>query len=263
MKLKTIVEQIMNEQDLTPEQNKGLKYLYVVFRDVLKDVTGEALHSKITKQNFMQWFREQYNPPSNFPADRRVKIKKGLKSLEVELPDELIKVLPKIRKKIEIVFSVFGNSNAEFNSYQGIKVELVINVEKMLTDFDTYKISLQHEVQHAVDSGTGEDENEQNILVKWMDYQLHPGELKAHAKQHAYQYLKKFPNDNQLDFDKFKAEFYNKGNAKITNYVNFGENSERLRKSYSLTDEQYKKMVDGYKEFVVALKRSFLYFKQK
>lgn len=263
MKLKTIVESIIRESELTTDQNHALKYLYVVLRDILKDVTDEALNAGINKQNFIPWFGSQYSPIFNYHKDRRIKIKKVLpKTLTVELPDELIKILPRVRKTINIVFSIYTTSGAEFNSYRGIHDELVINVEKMLSDFDSYKVSIQHEVQHAIEGGGSPDEDEPNKLVKWIDYLLIPGELNAHAKQYAYKYFKKFPTDGQLDLSRFKTEFCKKGDGKIDNYINFGEDSERLKSQYNLTVDQYKQMVTGYTNFISTLRRSFLYYKQ-
>jgi len=257
------LKDILNE-DMTEAQNQAIKKLYILMRDILKDVVDKAKLSGITSENlniseFTKFFRN-YKPISKVKIDKDDS-SVGKPTLKVSIPKDITEILSKIRPIIDVVLSCQNtNSNAELNSLNGISFQLVIVMKKILKDFDSYKISLQHEMQHAIDKGGSPDEDEPNKLIKTIDYLLNLGELIAHAKQYAYMYYKKFPKDTELDFNKFKSNFYKKEDTKLNNYINFGEDSERLRIQYGLTDEKFKQMTDGYKTFVATLIRSFKYF---
>jgi hypothetical protein len=263
-----MLEQLLPEIDLTKEQNLAIKRVYIIFRDLLAELTTSALAMDVTPENCKTTFYkvwQDYEPVHSVGA---VKIEKDKKSVTptmlVHFPDSIRKFLPKLAKTVELVIRLSdGGSNAEFNSYNGIKFELVVRLPEMLKNFESYKVSLQHEMQHIIDAGGSEDDTIENGFVRGMVYTLIPGEIKAHAKQYAYMYYKKFPSDNQLDFEKFKKEFFEKGNVKLDNYIKYGDRPEKIRKVYNLSDDLYQKMVNGFKDFKTALIRSFLYFKEK
>lgn len=265
---KLMLEQLLPEIDLTKEQNLAIKRVYIIFRDLLAELTTSALAMDVTPENCETTFYkvwQDYEPVHSVGA---VKIEKDKKSVTptmlVHFPDSIRKFLPKLAKTVELVIRLSdGGSNAEFNSYNGIKFELVVRLPEMLKNFESYKVSLQHEMQHIIDAGGSEDDTIENGFVRGMVYTLIPGEIKAHAKQYAYMYYKKFPSDNQLDFEKFKKEFFEKGNVKLDNYIKYGDRPEKIRKVYNLSDDLYQKMVNGFKDFKTALIRSFLYFKEK
>lgn len=269
---KLMMESLVAEQDLTKEQNQTIKIVYIFFRDLLEEITNNAKGMDVTAENasakFNLFFKE-YNPvKKQMLRDGKsyVKIEKdpSFLKLYVYFPDNIRKILPRLGQKIEIRLQLNeGGSDAEFNSNNGILNELVVRVPKMLKDFNSYKVSLQHEMQHIIDAGGKEDDSIENGFVRGMVYTLIPGEIKAHAKQYAYMYYKKFPNDSQLDYEKFKKEFFEKGNIKLDNYIKYGDRPEKIKKAYNLSDDLYQKMVNGFKDFKVALIRSFLYFKEK
>jgi hypothetical protein len=269
---KLMLESLLPEIDVTREQNMAIKKVYIIFRNLLKEMVDAAIAMGVTPENATKTFYkfwEEYDPVHSIGVDR-VKVEKekgsGLpKRLVVSFPESIRKDLPNLGKTVYVtVLPMLGDSNAEFNSIKGVHFDLVVRFPKMLKDFDAYKVSLQHEMQHLVSKGGSDDENEPNKLLRTLKYQVMiQGELEAHAKQYAYMYHKKFKADQQLDFEKFKKEFYRKGHVKLDNYINFGEDSERLRKQYNLTPEQYKIMTDGYKTFVTELKKMFLLYRQK
>lgn len=269
---KLMLERLLPEADLTKEQNYALKFLYVTFRNIAKDLVDQAKEYNLTEENvsamFSQFYIHKYKIKATIPTGVKIKKILGLK-LEVNFPESIRNVLPRLADPVTIVFNPRIDDGddyyAQFNHYQDKQFELVLVVPYMLRDFDAYKAEIQHEMQHVVDSSEeGETEETQpNKLLRTMSYQLQQGELAAHAKAYAYKYFKKFPNDDQLDFDKFKKEYYKNKDTKLNNYINFGEDSERLRTQYNLTPEQYNKMIEGYKTFVGLLKRSLLYFKEK
>lgn len=269
---KLMLERLLSETELTKEQNYALKFLYVTFRNIAKDLVDQAKEYNLTEENvaamFGQFYVHKYKIKATIPAEVKVKKVLGLK-LEVNFPESIRNVLPRLADPVTIVFKPRIDEGddyyAQFNHYQDKQFELVLVVPYMLKDFDAYKAEIQHEVQHVIDGGrdSESEETQPNKLLRTMSYQLQSGEIAAHAKAYAYKYFKKFPNDDQLDFDKFKKEYYKNKDTKLNNYINFGEDSERLRTQYNLTPEQYKEMTEGYKTFVSLLKRSLLYFKEK
>ena len=266
---KLMLEQLLPEIDLTKEQNLAIKRVYVIFRDLLAELTTSALAMDVTPENCKTTFYKVWQDYEPVHSVGEVKVEKDKKSatptLLIHFPDSIRKFLPKLAKTVQLVIRIAeGGSDGEFNSIKGVQYELVVRLPKMLKDFESYKITLQHEMQHLVSKGGSDDEDEPNKLLKAIKYQVMiQGELEAHAKQYAYMYHKKFKADQQLDFEKFKREFYKKGNGKLDNYINFGEDSQRLKTQYNLTPEQYKIMTDGHKTFVAELKKMFLLYRQK
>ena len=264
---KLMLEQLLPDIDLTKEQNLAIKRVYIIFRDLLAELTTSALAMDVTPENCKTTFYkvwQDYDPVHSVGA---VKVEKDKKSVTptmlIHFPDSIRKLLPKLSKTVQLVIRLAAESDAEFNSMNGIKFELVVCLPKMLKNFENYKVSLQHEMQHIIDTGGREDDTIENNFVRGMVYTLIPGEIKAHAKQYAYMYYKKFPSDNKLDFEKFKKEFFEKGNVKLDNYIKYGDRPEKIKKVYNLSDDLYQKMVNGFKDFKTALIRSFLYFKEK
>ena len=151
---------MVNKKVMSPEQKQALKSVYIVFKDLLEDVVTEAKNSGVTSENmrttFQTFFRQQYSPPRKFGPKQSVKLTKheSLPIMYINFPDKITKILPHLSNKVEIKLSIYdGHSNVEFASNRGIYNELVVRVNKMLTNMATYKVSIQHEMQYLINSG--------------------------------------------------------------------------------------------------------------
>lgn len=257
-------------EELTSEQNLAIKQLYLIIRDILFDLKQQIIQkgykfgdvSSLIK--FCGDFRKEYKPAKNT---------KGWKQqgcgIEVEIPDNIKKDLPNLATPFYLSFpfeesELGGMVYNGWGENKGKTDEMRINLYHLMNDFDKYKFTIQHELQHITDEGSAPDESEGNFLIKTKDYICHKGEIAAFAKEGALRYYKMFPQDDALDFDKFKQNFYKKaaGSVNINNYINFGEDLIRLKNQYNLNQQQIEELIACYNFFKSTLIRSFLYFKK-
>ena len=212
---------------------------------------------------FWRDFRKVYKLSQN------VKGWSGAK-LEVVLPEEIRRIFPNIIEPFYISFPFEENEIGGMVVYDGPWAgenkgktdELRISLKHLL-DFEKYKGTLQHELQHLVDIGSDIDHTINNVLLKTIKYQCNLGEIAAFAKEFAYRYYKMFTKDEKLDFDKFKINFFKKGFSTLDNFINFGEDSERLKKQYNISDNEYDQMIQCYEKFRSELENSFFYYKRR
>jgi hypothetical protein len=280
--MKTFYEWL--NESLNNEQNQAIKQLYVMIRDILFDLRNQMTQNNLTNfedagdwVDFCKKFRGDRvkGPDGNFIWNTFYKpsryavgwADKGC-GIVVNIPDGIKNVFPNIRTPFYIRFPYEEDEMGGLVIYPDKTTdELRVSLKHLIQNFEGYKITIQHELQHLVDIGTDIDHSIDNVLIRTMNYQCHKGEISAYAKQYAYLYFKNFPNDSVLDFDKFKKTFYNNSNipqaANLKNYINFGEDSDRIIKQYNLTPQQQQEMKNCYNSFLNLLKSSFSYFKNK
>lgn len=263
-----------DEQATTPEQNQSVKQLYIVIRDILLDIRNqmkehgfERFESTNDFIKFWMEFRKVYKLSKN------VKGWKGSK-LEISIPENIKTVLSNLIEPFYISFPFEEDEVGGLVVYDRLPTNLPWAKDKLgksdelrvglkhLLDFERYKGTLQHELQHLIHRGTDLDYDQDNLLLRTMNYQCHPGEISAYAKEYAYRYYKLFPTDNKLDYIKFKSNFYKKGFVNLDNYINFGEDPERLIDKYRISNEDREKMLKCHNAFKSILDRSFLYFRK-
>lgn len=261
---------------LNNDQNKAIKEFYIIIRDVLFDLKNQMVSNNLTDFDhedgsdawvrFCKTFRgERVNGAWNTvykPSKHSRWADRGC-GIVIDVPENVKKVFKNIKDPFYLRFPYEEDEVGGLVLYgDGTTDEMRISLKHLMSDFEGYKLTIQHELQHLVDVGSNLDHGEDNILLKTMNYQCHAGEISAFAKQYAYLYYKSYPNDVELDFNKFKTSFYNKNHVQLNNYINFGEDIERLVKKYNLSSDQVEKMKSCYGSFVDVLKRSFLYYKR-
>lgn len=276
-KTKKFKEWLKNKinEDITDGQNQAIKQLYIVIRNILFDFRQQIFEKGYTKFddtkdfiNFYSNLKKIYKPSNNVKG-----FKPSGSGLWVDIPKGTLEVLPKLAEPFYLSFPMEENEigGLVIHGWGELKDrsdEMRINLHHLINDFDGYKIVLQHELQHLIDTGTDVDQSIDNILLRTIKYQCHIGEISAFAKQYAYIYYKHYPNDNVLDFVKFKSTFYKSDKIPKThqitlnNYINFGEDIERLVQKYGLDNQQKENMLNCYNSFIENLKRSFLYYKK-
>jgi hypothetical protein len=87
----------------------------------------------------------------------------------------------------------------------------------------------------------------------WLDYLEDNGEISSYAKQSAYLYAKKFPNDSQFDMEKFKRNVLPDDLTPIITYIRFGEKTNELAAKWKLDASVVKRMTNTYQKFVEAI----------
>lgn len=252
------LKSILSEANVTPLQNKGMKYFYILLRDTLKDIADKAKEANITPNTFHNFVFKQYPLPPQIKT-------KGSNYLSLSIPQQLQQIFPELQPTINIRFTVdtFAGMSHSF----GKIIDLFVPIPRLLSDFNSIKISLQHETQHLVTKGTDYDEFEENPLLRSLSYYGHPGEIEAHAKQYAYLYFKAFPNDSSLNLKKFMQEIMPKlpdsQKNKLKNYIIFGTNTKYLQDTYKVGNAVISKLKDIHKTFIEDMEYFFQLFKQK
>jgi len=206
---------------LSKEQNIVLKDFYVFVRDILLDLKNQAESHFINASNweekyksgrFQKFFFKEYHPINGVKQESfREKY-----ILFVPLKDKFKKTFPHVTGlshnigfPIDITFE--GNTIAPVSVYiSREKTEvhgLQINFGFLLSD-NNFTNALQHEIQHIADAdGANPEDDSQLSHIK---YYLNTGEIQAHAKQLAYLYHKRFPQDTKINYSKFLKSFNNK-----------------------------------------------------
>jgi len=251
----------MNEE-LDSEQNQAIKKLYIIIRNMLNDLRAQMIKSGHKD------FDHDLGPGQwvKFCMDF---VKKPGCGIEVQIPEEIRRVFPNIRTPFYLRFPYEEEEVGGLSlNPDGTTNELRVNLKHFMSDFEQYKNVLQHELQHIVDKGTSPDYTQNNLLLRYLGYMCHPGEIAAYAKEFARRYYKLFPQDKELDFEKLKSYFFQDQSkfgptgTILANYIKFGERTEDLVGKYKLDNKTKNELKTCYDSFVFTLKRSFLYFKQ-
>lgn len=255
-------------EEITPEQNVAFKQLYVIIRDILFDLNQQLVQQNYVVNNVNDYLKFCRDFKKNYRLSKHVKgwTNSGCK-LEILIPDEIKNAFPNLATPFYLGFPVEESElgGLVYNGWgknKGKTDEMRINIFLFMKDPDAYKATLQHELQHILDQGSTPDESEDNVLVRTKNYLCHGGEISAYAKENAYRYYKMFPQDSTLDFDKFKQNFYKKKINGLDNFINFGEDLERLKGKFNLTPQQIEELRSCYNNFVSTLTKYFLYFKK-
>ena len=256
---------------LTDEQNRGLKAIYIFIRDILWDFRSKALAAGITQNDLVDYnslapkvnpFWSQYVPPKG--------TRKNAWAVDVVWPKEYLKIFPDLDPEFRIKIKPLGDTIGLGKGLIGQKVgSLTVSMKSLLDDPDTIKSQLQHEVQHIVTYGADVEEegDESKQFMNWFEYFRNDGEMNAYAKQFAYLYYKKFPNDKELDGKKFRETIIPKltGGPKsaLNFYLSCGEKTEAVKAKWKLDDKTTEEIVKMYKTLVQLLAEHFRDFLKK
>jgi len=265
-----MLERDISNRRISDKQNMALKGLYIIIRDATSDVLKSAKKSNVTIDNYRTTFEKflvKYESSTGYieTVDSKTirisipeHIQKELKSIQKTL---LIKIVTEDSIKMKVGNGEVAGAGLETDDKTGKVKTLYVRIDLMLRNFTKYKSAIQHEVQHVVSPVNVEGLTEKgDKFEKCINYMGDGGEISAYAKEFAYLYFKKYPNDTKLNFDKFKTEFYKKSNVMLNNYIAFGEDVDAIKKKNDIADSHVKRMMKIYSEFVSSLKMSYGYF---
>lgn len=261
-KLKEVVS------ELTPEQNMGIKKLYLIIKSIITQlIESLKIHKDMDKSELLKF---QKNNSTSFPHDA---ILKGY-AITFPVPEEIKKLLPNLDNTFELKFNgQRDEAGLETMQWPGEQQKKIISLEigwDLIRDGSEHIIPLlstiQHELQHIVDFG---GKVEDNTIIDIILYLTESGEVSAHAKQYAYLYHKIYPQDMEIDMNKLKTEFLskipsNRSYKKILNYLNFASEPEAIASRNNLPEkEKYIKMMkEAGDDFIVLMKRYLKLFKK-
>lgn len=259
---------------LSKEQNLVLKDFYVFVRDILLDLKNQAeshfinasnWEEKYKSRRFQKFFFEEYHPINGV----RQESIRGEYVLLLPLKDKFKKTFPHVLGgmagfPIYITFESKTNSPLSifFGRDRKYVVGLQINFQFLLSNHNLTN-ALQHELQHIADAEGASPEDNSNLSR--IKYYLNKGEVQAYAKQLAYLYHKRFPQDTSIDYYKFKNSFKIKDFNYYTLYLYVivfshpkyaQQKFEDVKFDQSLVDQ----MRAAHNDFVREMTRSLNYF---
>ncbi len=215
----------INEQEekdtITPEQNKALKELYIIISRTYEHIKDWAQQKGYNPSSgaFKIKIQREYEPPFN--------LKKEGFNLVLDV-SKYKSIFPNLDDGFYITFRPDVDANAELATLNDVVQYIAINSNNF-NDSVGVKRSIQHELQHILDTGTTKEEGAEGTI----NYLSNIGEIKAHAKEAAYYFHKTYPTETNFDIEKIKSY-----DNKYANYYNFLTNPEDIVKRREL-DPKY------------------------
>jgi hypothetical protein len=259
--------------ELTPEQNMGIKKLYLIIkRIVIKLIETLNIDKNTVRGETGPFFKNNEN--SKFFPPGTV-LHRSWK-LIFPVPEEIKKLLQNLDNTFELVFNAEPDQAGLVVS--GLGEPLVTGMQigwdllrHASEDMMVLLPTIQHELQHIVDFGgqiEGSYDEPENFNIDYLKYLSIPGELAAHAKQFAYIYHKIYPNDKELDIEKFKSELSSKIslknlNVKIVHYLEFALSAEDTASRDKIPSQYIPLMKETGNKFLDLVQKYFKYFKKE
>jgi len=229
------LNQIRGDITMTPEENETLKTMYIQIKKLLADVYGliEALPSSerasftITKCPMPLHF-VLGDKPNCFRM--------------IDAP-KFAKILPALSPNFSIKFSTQSDpfAMAETTAHGARAKSLSLNIGKIDNLFNL-KIALQHELQHLLDWGTFLKSTSSGDKL---DYLLHDGEVRAHAKEAAYVFSKLYGKE-EFDLNKIKHI-----NGRLSNYHAIASRPSAVVETLGVDSSYIPKLQNAGKDFIL------------
>ena len=256
-----------SDEYLTKEENQCLKQIYTFLRDVLLDFKKQVsiYHQKNPGQlSISDFIKNHYNLPD--------KISKLSGSISVDFD----KVNPIIRKTFKSLQNEFIINFIPKDEDAAIKFKteplritgMNIGTTKLFNySEEALKSSLQHETQHIANiekEGVEKGDSDSGYI-----YLTSKKEIDSHAKQFAYLYKKKYPEDKEIDSKKLmnmasaESDMVERSKQKLNLYLWFSspEQFRKQEQNKNMTDEVYDGIKKAGPEFIEKLKYYFKLFK--
>ena len=246
---------------LTKEENQCLKSIYIFLRDVLLDFKKQVsiYYQKNPGQlSISNFIKNHYNLPD--------KVSKSSESISIDFD----KVNPLIRKTFKSLQNEFIINFIPKDEGAAIRskteplriIGMNIGTTKIFNySEESLKSSLQHEIQHI--ANIEKEGIEKGDFDSGYIYLTSKKEIDSHAKQFAYLYKKKYPEDKEIDGKKLmNMDMVERSKQKLNLYLWF-RSPEQFRKqdqNKNMTDEVYDKIKKAGPEFGEKLKYYFKLF---
>ena len=250
-----------SDEYLTKEENQCLKSIYIFLRDVLLDFKKQVsiYYQKNPGQlSISDFIKNHYNLPD--------KVSKLSGSISVDFD----KVNPVIRKTFKSLQNEFiinfipkDEGAAIRSKTEPLRITgMNIGTTKLFNySEEALKSSLQHEIQHI--ANIEKEGIEKGDFDSGYIYLTSKKEIDSHAKQFAYLYKKKYPEDKEIDSKKLmNMDMIERSKKKLNLYLWFNspEQFRKQEQNKNMTDEVYDEIKKAGPEFIKKLKYYFKLF---
>ena len=251
-----------SDEYLTKEENQCLKSIYIFLRDVLLDFKKQVsiYYQKNPGQlSISDFIKNHYNLPD--------KVSKSSGSISVDFD----KVNPIIRKTFKSLQNEFiikfipkDEGAAIRSKTEPLRITgMNIGTTKLFNySEEALKSSLQHEIQHI--ANIEKEGIEKGDFDSGYIYLTSKKEIDSHAKQFAYLYKNKYPEDKEIDGKKLmNMDMVERSKHKLNLYLWFSspEQFRKQEQNKNITDEVYDEIKKAGPEFIKKLKYYFKLFK--
>jgi len=247
---------------LTKEENQCLKQIYIFLRDVLLDFKKQVsiYYQKNPGQlSISNFIKNHYNIPD--------KVSKSSESISIDF-DKVNPLIKKTFKSLQnefiIKFIPKDEGAAIRSKTEPLRITgMDIGTTKLFNyPEEALKSSLQHEIQHI--ANIEKEGIEKGDFDSGYIYLTSKKEIDSHAKQFAYLYKKKYPEDIEIDSKKLmNMDMVERSKQKLNLYLWFSspEQFRKQNQNKNMTDEVYDEIKKAGPEFIEKLKYYFKLFK--
>ena len=266
---KTFESNSTSDEYLTKEENQCLKQIYIFLRDVLLDFKKQVsiYYQKNPGQlSISNFIKNHYNLHD--------KVSKSSDSISVDFD----KVNPLIRKTFKSLQNEFIINFIPKDEGASIRSKtdplritgMNIGTTKIFNSpEEALKSSLQHEIQHI--ANIEKEGIEKGDVDSGYIYLTSKKEIDSHAKQFAYLYKKKYPEDKEIDSKKLmnmasaESDMVERSKQKLNLYLWFSspEQFRKQEQNKNMTDEVYDGIKKAGPKFIEKLKYYFKIFSKK
>lgn len=253
-----------SDEYLTKEENQCLKQIYTFLRDVLLDFKKQVsiYHQKNPGQlSISDFIKNHYNLP-----DKISKLS-GSISVDFDKVDPLIrKTFKSLQNEFIINFIPKDESASIRSKPDPLRITgMHIGTTKLFNySEEALKSSLQHEIQHI--ANIEKEGIEKGDFDSGYIYLTSKKEIDSHAKQFAYLYKKKYPEDKEIDSKKLmNMDMVERSKNKLNLYLWFSspEQFRKQEQNKNMTDEVYDGIKKAGPKFIEKLKYYFKIFSKK
>ncbi len=253
-----------NDEYLTKEENQCLKQIYTFLRDILLDFKKQVsiYYQKNPGQlSISDFIKNHYNLPD------KVSKLSGSISIDFDKVNPIIrKTFKSLQNEFIINFIPKDEGAAIRSKTEPLRITgMDIGTTKLFNySEESLKSSLQHEIQHI--ANIEKEGIEKGDFDSGYIYLTSKKEIDSHAKQFAYLYKKKYPEDKEIDVKKLmNMDMVERSKQKLNLYLWFSspEQFRKQEQNKNMTDEVYDGIKKAGPEFIKKLKYYFKLFNQK
>jgi len=250
---------------LTKEENNCLKKIYIFLRDVLLDFKKQVsiYYQKNERQlSISDFLKNNYKLPEKVSKSEENSILINFDKVDTTIR----KTFKSLQEDFKIFFIPKSEGAAIKSKIDPLRITgMEIGTTKLFNyPEEAFKSSLQHEIQHI--ANLEKEGVEKGDFDSGYTYLTSKKEIDSHAKQFAYLYKKKHPEDKQIDMIKLQQlDIVKRSKDKLNLFIWFmaPEQFRKIEANKNMTDDTYNQIADAGKKFKEKLKYYFNLFNQK
>jgi len=240
-----LLEKLDKDSFVTKEQHSALNRLFVLIRNVLRDI-------------------KEYGPKKSFnnykPIDEDVEVVND-DTVKIHIPKHITSELPRLKNTLLI--RVINKTDKKMDGGKGALSIAALEDEKNKVkkfyirsdvldeeNFEFVECSIQHEIQHITHpskiNGFHTKGDKFSSILKYLGDH---GEIMAFAREYAFKYRKHYEKDTEVNLKKLSKLFAKKEHsAKL--YIEFENSSKQFLNKHSPSEKEKKEMKNIHSKFV-------------